>query len=39
MGGYGLGKVQPILGQAARAPGVAVDRYWPLVVLGAHLRL
>lgn len=40
MGGYGLGKEQPLLSQAARAPGVVVERHWLSVALsGGRTRL
>ena len=39
-GGYGLGKGQPLLRQAARAPGVVVERHWLSVALsGGRTRL
>lgn len=35
MGSYGLGKEQPLLSQAARAPGVVVERHWLSVALSS----
>lgn len=37
---YGLGKEQPLLSQAARAPGVVVERHWLSVALsGGRTRM